>query len=1100
MANTIFITTPCLNVIETLDRTILSVVTQAGDFFIRYHVQDGGSSDGTLERLAWWKRRLDAREFPVQCLGLEFTFASEPDAGMYDALCRGIEELNAGANSFMTWINADDILMQGALAFISGVENQFSMQQVSWVGGAASVLRGNMPIVGFDNPVATTALRAGLCDGVHWNFLQQEGTFFRKWLWNAIRPNETIRPMRLAGDWNLWRLFAAQSSLVQTKFTLGSFRIGDGQLSARLREKYMAEIDSLVSLEARRTAMEEIAEAANVTRRIFKVNYGDARLSIIEEGYNQQHIFNFQKVFGKAPQMQRNADVRKTLAEGTLSESRVFLPLDEIVTHENNILAYDQDWQFPAITEQHAFHQIRAMGAVPDNVTYIAYPWANLIDKLQTKAGDAHIHMARFRQFCHRLPKDTIKVTVCQHIKMREFLHLFEEAGVSEIFWSHATHADVVDEAENGVRLRAFPLYPVQVTEETQDQAERPHLFSFIGARSNQYYLTRAREWIIDLLQQHPRGMIIGRDSWHYNKIVYEHQIRPATAGKGEADAMVDHSKADQFKASLAESIFSLCPSGSGPNSIRLWESLGAGSIPVILADTWAPPGDARLWELATVFCKETQEAIRALPDRLADIAADPQRLAVMRHAMRQLWLLYGPQNFVNDVQASLLANACEDMTELRAERPAATPTRPAAALPGAPADLAAARQMLLDWSSRLLLSPEESLPQIEADAELREALDQACRLADGSGLEAHFRSVLAHSRAAATRAPAVSHGAAPKVCLFGRHSLRTPLSYAPIRQLIGDRITWVEAPEAADLVVTGFNVDLRENAERLLPLRDRQGGPQFVVMSEEPLWDVTWSGPFTGRNGQITVKDEPIPYLFLSHETSTIFDFDQLPYFVLTDDRYLLRYVSLMMRQARKTPGKLLEDWQTAPVRGAFFVEHRTGEAYSGAFPERDIARLSGYRTEVAEAFPGDGVLRVGKGWGVETRRQDLPDWHLDKLAHLSDRTQILSAYENVHQRAYVSEKIFDAFAVGAIPAYWAGEQHRVFDLVPAEAMINTRGMEAAAAAQHLAEFVPDRAFAEAWLSACAGLQARFRDFGLICAERRRVAEAALDALAELL
>ena len=36
----------------------------------------------------------------------------------------------------------------------------------------------------------------------------------------------------------------------------------------------------------------------------------------------------------------------------------------------------------------------------------------------------------------------------------------------------------------------------------------------------------------------------------------------------------------------LLSSRYSLCPSGSGPNSIRFWESLACGSIPVLLADT----------------------------------------------------------------------------------------------------------------------------------------------------------------------------------------------------------------------------------------------------------------------------------------------------------------------------------------------------------------------------------------------------------------------------------------------------------------------------------------------------------------------------------
>lgn len=153
MSSTIFIVTPSLNSRETIDRTILSVVTQAGDFFIRYHVQDGGSTDGTVDRLLWWQRRLASRGFPIQCLGVEFTFTSEQDKGMYDALCAGFDTLRIPANSFMTWINADDILMQGACSLISNVEDQFTPQQVSWVGGSTAIMRGNSPLLTFDSPI-----------------------------------------------------------------------------------------------------------------------------------------------------------------------------------------------------------------------------------------------------------------------------------------------------------------------------------------------------------------------------------------------------------------------------------------------------------------------------------------------------------------------------------------------------------------------------------------------------------------------------------------------------------------------------------------------------------------------------------------------------------------------------------------------------------------------------------------------------------------------------------------------------------------------------------------------------------------------------------
>jgi hypothetical protein len=104
------------------------------------------------------------------------------------------------------------------------------------------------------------------------------------------------------------------------------------------------------------------------------------------------------------------------------------------------------------------------------------------------------------------------------------------------------------------------------------------------------------------------------------------------------------------YVQALRTSVFALCPSGAGPNSIRLWEALGFGAIPVILADTLHLPGDAELWQQAALRLPETAEAVAALPQRLAALRQEPERLAAMQAAGRQLWQRYGPHDFVADL------------------------------------------------------------------------------------------------------------------------------------------------------------------------------------------------------------------------------------------------------------------------------------------------------------------------------------------------------------------------------------------------------------------------------------------------------------------
>jgi hypothetical protein len=177
---------------------------------------------------------------------------------------------------------------------------------------------------------------------------------------------------------------------------------------------------------------------------------------------------------------------------------------------------------------------------------------------------------------------------------------------------------------------------------------ERPLLFSFVGARANKWYITQARNHVIDLMGNDTRGLVVGRDHWHFNKVVYDHQIRKTSPTPSQ---LVNQDTTDEYRRTLGDSVFSICPGGTGPNSIRLWESIGFGAIPVILADTYQPPGPAALWEEAAVWCEESPDAIRGLADRLDSLRREPSLLERKKKAGAQIWALYGPDTFIYDLQ-----------------------------------------------------------------------------------------------------------------------------------------------------------------------------------------------------------------------------------------------------------------------------------------------------------------------------------------------------------------------------------------------------------------------------------------------------------------
>lgn len=323
-------------------------------------------------------------------------------------------------------------------------------------------------------------------------------------------------------------------------------------------------------------------------------------------------------------------------------------------------LAHDDDWQYPAITERHAFHRLRE--ELPETRTgrravYLAFPFATLIDLMAVRGENDQ----RTRALRARLDAlaATAKgygrvVSVAQHIRAREFARVFAAAGVTDLFWSHCIAGEATFAEAPSVRLHPFPLYPVQQVPRGAEDVARPRrwLFSFVGARTHKMYLSNVREMIVELLGNDPRGCVVARGEWHYEKIVYQAQVLGRVAETAAGLVADDHSA--EFRDILDQSVFALCPSGTGPNSIRLWEAMVNGAIPVILSDSWAAPGDPALWEAATLRVPETPTAIATLPHRLATIAADDRRLQAMRASLMTLDERYGPEGFVGDVLALL--------------------------------------------------------------------------------------------------------------------------------------------------------------------------------------------------------------------------------------------------------------------------------------------------------------------------------------------------------------------------------------------------------------------------------------------------------------
>jgi len=302
IVSVVYIVTPCLNAAGTIDQTIHSVFSQAGSFAIRYHVQDGGSTDGTLDKLKKWKSLLESNHFPTDCKHIVFTFDSSPDSGMYDAIAKGFATMCIPPEAFMTWVNADDILMPGTLSLLHDAAMLFARQQISWLTGAAMIIKNNRPLYQYERSYSSEIIMQGCCDGKHWYFMQQEGTFFRNWLWEKVDAANETRKYKYAGDWHLWRLFARHAPPVAVLFPLGAFRIREGQLSQIHNEKYEKEIENTINLEERRESFKKLVEKTTLTQRQLKMSYPEGNFVLVEKGISGLAYHHYHSRFGRWPE------------------------------------------------------------------------------------------------------------------------------------------------------------------------------------------------------------------------------------------------------------------------------------------------------------------------------------------------------------------------------------------------------------------------------------------------------------------------------------------------------------------------------------------------------------------------------------------------------------------------------------------------------------------------------------------------------------------------------------------------------------------------------------------------------------------------------
>ena len=312
------------------------------------------------------------------------------------------------------------------------------------------------------------------------------------------------------------------------------------------------------------------------------------------------------------------------------------------------IMAGHNDWQRPARTEEWTWFQLKTLKVESPFFQFISFPWATLIDLKRRNHTERADNLRE--QALNMGPKYTlIRATICQHIWALDLLPLYKQLGITDLFWPHAIKDQMSAE---GIRLHPYPLFPVRgynglsLRADLDREYPKDILFNFIGAYNADVYLTPVRKWILDI-EETQKIIIKGRDEWHYERNVYQKQIMGL---KNNSDDTVQRVHEEEYDKVLSRSLFTLCPSGSGPNSIRFWEALMFGSIPVLLSDKLRLPDPQREWNKVMIQIPETQSAVEGLAVELQELAKDKKRIEALQkniQAFRDRYILKAVETLI---------------------------------------------------------------------------------------------------------------------------------------------------------------------------------------------------------------------------------------------------------------------------------------------------------------------------------------------------------------------------------------------------------------------------------------------------------------------
>jgi glycosyltransferase involved in cell wall biosynthesis len=256
MNNIISIVTPSFNQGEFIEKTIQSVLSQEGNFYIDYIIADGGSTDNTVEIIKKYDKLLQNDEYPIKCQGIEFKWWSQPDKGQSNAINKGFKETKG---DILAWINSDDHYEPLAFQAIFQIFSTDPLLDMVY-GKARAIYKENKEIRIIEP--GQESLERSLYRG---HTIPQSSVFFsRKIFFQAQGLDENLY---LSMDYDLWfKMIKKRAKTYYTPSILSNFVLWEGCKSVANSQEAI-----IANKEIRKKYGGNIVSPATVYNKISKI-------------------------------------------------------------------------------------------------------------------------------------------------------------------------------------------------------------------------------------------------------------------------------------------------------------------------------------------------------------------------------------------------------------------------------------------------------------------------------------------------------------------------------------------------------------------------------------------------------------------------------------------------------------------------------------------------------------------------------------------------------------------------------------------------------------------------------------------------------------